>query len=60
ETSTTNACSQGGWHACRNGETIQGHYREWDATGKGNGTFAISSTSSSSPHNTMSRTLSIR
>lgn len=59
EISTTNACYQGSWRPCRNGETIQGHFRTWDATGKGNGTFTVSSQSTSSPRNTVTRSLSI-
>ena len=59
EVSTTNACYQRGWRPCRNGETIQGHYREWDATGKGNGTFSVSSMSTSMPRNTITKTISI-
>jgi hypothetical protein len=59
EIGTKNACFQGTWRPCRNGETIQGHYRIWDATGKGNGTFTVSSQSTSTPRNTVSRSISI-
>jgi len=59
EIGTTNACFQGSWRPCRNGETIQGHYRTWDASGKGNGTFTVSSQSTSSPRNTVTRSISI-
>lgn len=61
EVSTANVCDRGGGllGACRNGQTVQGHLRVWDATGKGNGTFSVRVTSNDWPRNTVSSSLSI-
>ncbi|MGN6091715.1 MAG: DUF4879 domain-containing protein [Luteibacter jiangsuensis] len=62
ELKTVGVCDRGGgyWVGCRNGQTIEGRLRVWDATGKGNGVFVVSSTSNNWPRNTMSSSLSIR
>lgn len=58
----TNVCPQsaGYWAACKNGQTVQGRLRVWDATGKGNGSFVIRVTSSNWPRNTVTKMHSIQ
>lgn len=58
----TNVCPQsaGYWAACKNGQTVQGRLRVWDATGKGNGSFVIRATSVNWPRNTVVRVHSIQ
>lgn len=62
ELKTVGVCDRGGgyWVKCRNGQTIEGRLRVWDATGKGNGVFVVRSTSNNWPRNTLSSSLSIR
>lgn len=62
ELRVTNVCTQaaGYWAACRNGQTVQGRLRVWDATGKGNGSFVIRVTSVNWPRNTVTKTHSIQ
>ncbi|WP_205287770.1 DUF4879 domain-containing protein [Luteibacter yeojuensis] len=61
ELKTVGVCDRGGgyWVQCRNGQTIEGRLRVWDATGKGSGRFVVRSTSTNSPYRTMSKSLSI-
>ncbi|WP_448098813.1 DUF4879 domain-containing protein [Luteibacter yeojuensis] len=49
----------GGWTTCRNGQSAQGEERVWDATGKGNGTFAIRVTEWAWPKGTSTASFSI-
>lgn len=62
ELRVTNVCTQaaGYWAPCRNGQTVQGRLRVWDATGKGNGSFVIRVTSSNWPRNTVTKMHSIQ
>lgn len=61
EVSSRLVCRNGsGWATCRNGQSAQGEERVWDATGKGNGTFAIHVTEWAWPKSTSSTSFSIR
>lgn len=61
ETQTVNLCDggRGTMVPCRNGQTVVGHMRTWDVTGKGNGQFVVKSTSVNWPRNTLTKALSI-
>lgn len=61
EVSSRLVCRNGsGWATCRNGQSAQGEERVWDATGKGNGTFAIRVTEWAWPKSTSTTSVSIR
>ncbi|MDR6938222.1 DUF4879 domain-containing protein [Luteibacter sp. 3190] len=61
EIETVNLCDggRGSMVRCRNGQTVIGHMRTWDVTGKGNGQFTVKSTSVNWPRNTATKSISI-